>query len=52
MFSIANAGVDVGDLEKAMDAELMRIVKDGVPQAEMCIRDRSTWLWQKPRESK
>lgn len=35
MFSIANGGVDVGDLERAMDAEVQRIQQEGVPQAEL-----------------
>ena len=35
MFSIANGGVDVNDLERAMDAEVQRIQREGVPQAEL-----------------
>jgi predicted Zn-dependent peptidase len=35
MFAIANAGVDVKELERAMDIELARIRKEGVPEAEM-----------------
>ena len=34
-FAIANAGVDVVELERAMDSELGRIQKLGVPEAEL-----------------
>ncbi len=34
-FAVANAGVDVEALEKAMDAELERVQREGVPAAEL-----------------
>ena len=35
MFAIANAGVDVMELERSMDAEVERIQKEGVPSEEL-----------------
>ncbi len=35
MFGIANTGVDAGTLEAAIDAEVIRIQTEGVPQAEL-----------------
>lgn len=35
MFAIANAGVDVMELERSMDAEVERIQKEGVPAEEL-----------------
>lgn len=34
-FAIANAGVDVKELEHSMDAEMARVQRDGVPAAEL-----------------
>lgn len=34
-FAIANAGVDVSELERSMDAEMARVQSDGVPSAEL-----------------
>jgi len=34
-FAVANAGVDVEALEKAMDAELLRVQQEGVPREEL-----------------
>lgn len=34
-FAVANAGVDADALEKAMDAEIERVQRDGVPAAEL-----------------
>jgi predicted Zn-dependent peptidase len=33
-FAIANGGVDARDLERAMDAEVARVLKEGVPEEE------------------